>query len=356
MNFDEVLSPRGLLVGLFVVLLVTVTVAGATSTQAFGAFNAAWDGASELRDVAETIGGDRELLLDVDDYPTENADDTIALVLSPTDPYNASERRTLREFVRAGGTLVVAEDIGPGGNSVLEAVGASARFDGRTLRDERNNARTPSMPVASNVTDHRLTADVGALTLNHGTAVDPGNATVLVRTSEYAYLDADGDEELDETETLTRYPVATVESVGSGRVVAVGDPSLFINAMLDRSDNRAFARALFTSGERVLFDYSHTGTRPPLAVALLAVQRTPLLQVVLGLLGIGVVVGWGRSPGLASALRRRLRRDRSGVEHLADEVAMYEFLRERHPDWDEERIRRVIAGVMNRRREGVDDD
>jgi hypothetical protein len=91
-------------------------------------------------------------------------------------------------------------------------------------------------------------------------------------------------------------------------------------------------------------------------VALLLVRRTPLIQVALGLLGVGLVIGWRRSPGLTSAVRSRLGRDRPAVDRLSDETALYETLRERHPDWDEERLRRVIAGVMSRQREGTDDE
>ncbi|KPN32307.1 hypothetical protein SY89_03075 [Halolamina pelagica] len=139
------------------------------------------------------------------------------------------------------------------------------------------------------------------------------------------------------------------ESAGAGTVYVVADPSIFINAMLERPGNAQFAANLFAGHEAAILDYSHVTGQPPLAVALLTLQKSPLWQVVVASVGIGAVV-WGR----------RLRRlpatvlDRLGHEppdaQLAladaspDEVVAY--LQRRHPDWDERRLRRVMRGVI----------
>lgn len=47
------------------------------------------------------------------------------MVLSPDKPYTDARTERLREFVRRGGTLVIAEDFGPNDNALLEGVGAS---------------------------------------------------------------------------------------------------------------------------------------------------------------------------------------------------------------------------------------
>jgi len=87
-------------------------------------------------------------------------------------------------------------------------VGARARFDGDRLRDERNYEHSPALPTASAVARHPYTRDVETLGLNHATAVtgnvtengtadatangtvNETNATVLVESSPYAYLDS----------------------------------------------------------------------------------------------------------------------------------------------------------------------
>lgn len=358
MKLNALLSPRALLVSLLVAVLLTVVVAGATSTAAFGASNAAWDGSSALQSTADAAGTDSRLLLETNAYRNVTREGTVAVVLSPTQPYDETDGEAMRAFVREGGTLVVGSDFGSRGNALLAAVGADARFDGSLLRDDRHYYRTPAMVEATNVSDHPLVAGSDTLTLNHGTAVEPrsGNATVLVRTSEYGYLDRNGNDALDESEQLDAYPVVAVERVGSGRVVVVGDPSVFINAMLDRQGNQQFTRALFGQHQRVLLDYSHAPAQPPLVSAVLLVRRSTWLQVLVGLIGLGAIGAWRRNPDVVRSLRDRLRGEHRPVEVGTDEAELRAYLRERHPDWDESRLNSVIAGVINSRNQVNDDE
>lgn len=365
--------PRALLAALTFTLIVAILLAASTSTAAFGAYNPAWDGASDLRAQADAVGADSEIVLNTSTYGEVEESQTVALVLSPDRPYTPGEADRLRRFLRRGGTLVVAEDFGPHGNALLRDLGADARFDGVLVRDERHNYRTPAMPVARNVSDHPLSMDVNALTLNHGSTLEPGNATVVVRTSEFAYSDVNRNDQLDETETLASSPVVAVEPIGQGRVISVSDPSLFINAMLDRSGNRQFVRNVFGTGEQVLLDYSHAERLPPLALVVVVVRQTPVLQVLLGLLGLAIVGAWSRGSlgrlglRMRETIRPRLR-DSTSV-HLGDwllpdtpeetgvdQASLVAYLRHQHPEWDEERVRRVTKGVITGRAERRDDE
>ena len=334
--------PQALLAVLVVATTLGLGVAAGTSSADFGAYNLGWDGASDLRSAADEAGADPTVVRETNEYGDATPNEAVAVVLSPDEAYGANDSTRLREFVEDGGTLVVAEDFGENGNALLAAVGADARVDGRPLRDERRYHRSPAFPVADNVSDTPLTADVGSLTPNHGSAVDPNGATVLATTSEYAYVDANRNGELDDAETMAPRPVATVESVGDGRVVTVGDPSLFINAMLERSGNRAFVGNLFGSAEAVLLDYSHAERLPPLAAALLAVRGSALLQVTLGTVGILAVIAWARRPSVAVSVPWRSDPDVSASPfRSADEVAS--AVRERRRVSHRSRVRRAAA-------------
>ncbi|GAA0220601.1 DUF4350 domain-containing protein [Halobaculum roseum] len=383
----ELNYPRALLAGLVAVLVVAVAFAGGTSAAAFGSYNPAWDGASQLRAVGENAGAEVTVLTNASEYDAVDPDGTVAVVLSPDRPYTAAERDRLRRFVERGGTLVVAEDFGDHGNALLAGTGSSLRVDGRTLRDEREYYRSPALPVAPTVTDHPLTAGVDRLTLNHGTTVVPAssanastvagtNATVLANSSRFSYLDGDGDAELDDDERLRARPVAAVEPVGDGRVVVVSDPSAFINAMLERPNNRRFAAAVFGAHDRVLLDYSHTAGQPPLAALALALRKSSLATALVGaglLAGVGL---WTRRPwtGRSWAGRSLARlpwvgrrgddRSRSGpgsgpaADHEApvDEGTYAASLATRHPDWDAAKIRRVMTAVLPRDTEDSEDE
>lgn len=293
MDFGRLLSPRTLVVALVGALVLTVVFVGSTSTAAFGVYNPSWDGASGVQSVVGETSAESRVVMDTNAYAGVEANATVAFVVSPTEAYDDAAISRLRDFVRAGGTLIVAEDFGAEGNEILHGVGAQTRFDGRLVRDPRNHGPTTAMPTVEVTNSSRLSG-TDAVMLNHGTVLEPENATVLAETSEFAYIDRDGDGEMDGNESFRTYPVAAGESVGEGRVVAVSDASVFINAMRDRSSNEAFIRALVDGQETVLLDYSHASTAPPLQVALVWLRSTPLAQSGMGLGSLAVVFLWHR--------------------------------------------------------------
>lgn len=359
--------PRVLAGALALAVAITLLWAGVTSTAAFGAYNPSWDGASELRTLPAETGTGSAVVQDVTAYENATAaattasatadapaNGTLAIVLSPDEPY--AEPAALRRFVVAGGTLLVAEDFGPHGNDLLSAVGASARVDGRPLRDEHTHGPSPAFPVATNLTDHAYTVGVGALELNHGTAVQPGNASVLTETSPFAYLDADGDGELDDGETLATHPVVTVESVGEGRVVTVGDPSLFLNAMLEERDNRGFARAIVAAHDHVLLDTSHTSDVPAVVAARSALQETAWLQLAIGLGVVAAIIGSRQLVALAGRVRGRRDGDDPLDAATVDREAAADAIARRNPGWESDRVARVTDTIMSRQAESRHND
>lgn len=351
-------GPRAVLLVVAAATAVALAAGATTSTAGFGAYNPRWDGASDLWAVADAAGADARVTVAVADYATVEPSGTVAVVLSPDRPYGPAAAARIREFVRDGGTLVVAEDFGPHGNALLAAVGADARVDGRLLRDERHAFRSPAMPVAATLSDHPLTAGVDRLVLNHATAVRPGDATVLASTSGFAYRDGDRDGVPDRDERPGPYPVATVERVGEGRVVVLGDPSLLVNAMLDRPGNRRLATNLLADADRVLVDSSRGERPPPLSRALLGLRRSPLAAAAVGTAAVLALLTWfrwgdgrGGEPAVGGRPAGARDADRFTGPVEVDGDALVAYLRARHPDWARDRAERVVRAVLGDRRE-----
>jgi hypothetical protein len=348
--------PRALLLALAVVMFIALIVVASSSTAAFSSYNTAWDGASDLRESAQAVGTDATVIRTMEPYdgPTAAAE-TVAFVLAPREPYSPNETARLRQFLQRGGTLVVADDFDTVANPLLDGLGANSRINGTLLRDERHMHQGPTLPVANNVSLHPLTTGVDSVTLNHASAVAPNGATVLVGTSGFAYADRNRNGQLDDTERLDSYPVITVESAGAGTLIVAGDPSLFINVMVERPGNAAFVRNLFAGPELVLLDYSHAGGLPPLSVALLMLRSSLPLQLLVGLLGLGVIAGW--SGGLirlpSSEIPSTVLDDRSPDMSQEELVA---YLSRRHPDWEPARVRRIVRGVLYSRTQSRPDE
>ena len=336
-----------LLVALALVCLVTIGYAAATSTTAFGPYTATWEGTSELRSMADV--DDRSLVVarNTTAYSDTPANETVAFVLAPDAEYGAADATRVQEFLDSGGTLVVAEASHPAANELLANVGASTRIDGDPLRDETNHGPTPDFPVTEPNASHALLEGVDTVVLNHGSAliVDNNQSTVLLASSRYGYLDRDFSGSISDNETLGTYPVAAIEPVGDGQVVVVSDPSVFINEQLPLGDNRAFLTNLLTGHATVIVDISHGQDLPPLALALLTLRASFPLQVVLiGLALAGVWAGFRtRTP---HRLREALgRTNPTTLPQAYDPTALRQHLERRHPDWDPDRIERVVAAT-----------
>lgn len=333
----EIAWSRVVVLALTLAVIGTIGVGASTSSAVFGPFNTDWDGTSDLREQLEDDHqGEFELARHASAYDGYSAE-TVAFVVGPSQPYDDSSGDVIRRFVDRGGTLVVFESGGTHGESLLEAVDATARIDGRVVRDEHRHADGPLLPIATAGADHDLTANTAQVTLNHASSIDlEAEARDGIDAETRDEAERDGWDERDgtvllETSSVARFdstsaslpdsrPVATVESVGDGRIVAVSDPSLVINGMLDRTDNEAFVRALSADADRVVLDVSHGESVPPLASALITVRTTPLLQAGVGtatILALGLSTN-RRVRNAGRAVRRRLvdataRADNSGV-------------------------------------------
>lgn len=343
--------PRLLLFALAAVLAIGLLIGASTSGAAFGTYTHSWEGTSELRSEADAAGAETIVATDTTQYEETQAEGTVGIILASEEAYGADDGAQVADFVRRGGTVVIADDIGTT-NQLLQEIGASTRIDGTPLRDERNYHRSPALPVATQTTDHPYVAESDSFTLNHGSALSPNGANVLIQSSEYSYLDQNQNEEFDGNEAIAPQPVMTIEEVGNGQVIVISDTSALINIMLERPGNRAFVQQLFDAHDRVLIDQSHAGDIPPLALALLVLRESAILQmlVVVGLVGgIGLL---DRRPERLQAIQQWLSgpTEAQPTATSLQPAELRAILEAQHPEWDSDRQERVITVIMNKKK------
>ena len=351
--------PQLLLAGLVGTVCLILIVTATSSTAGFNPYNTNWDGTGEFREIADSHSS-LIVTTDIDRYQNTDPAATTAFVFAPDNAYNTTDTAVVAQFVEAGGTLVVADNYGSNGNALLDAVGATARFDGRILRDEQHNFRSPSLPIATDVDDRAITTGVDSLSLNYGTAIQPRSATPVVNSSDVAYLATNESDTLDETTEFRQYPVVTVESVGAGRVIAIGDPSLFINSMLAEADNEQFVTTLISQSRFTILDQSHTTALPPVVGVILLLRSSDPVAVGVLVITIGIIAvlsNQGKIPWRQWIQRLRTTGPFSLQSQTIDSLesqspttelsVLKDRLRDQHPEWDDERLERVIAGVLS---------
>ncbi|MCB9620898.1 MAG: hypothetical protein H6724_15775 [Sandaracinus sp.] len=184
-----------------------------------------WNGLAQLVVVAEEAGVvlDTPAELDLSRLRPEDA----LLLIHPTGDL---PRSSLAAFLRAGGRIAIADDYGDAEPFLeLYGIARSPHDPGPEALLLRGN---PALPLASPGTAHPLTEGVRALVANHPAALRHAELEpVLVLEGDAALVLAG--------------------AVDDGRLVAIGDPSLFIENMLRFRDNRRFAANLLRYlGER----------------------------------------------------------------------------------------------------------
>lgn len=192
---------------------------GRAEASDYAADNGAWNGLSQL------LALSRELALDVRTPARvelgELREGDGLLVVFPARP---PPQRELAAFVTAGGRLAIADDFGAAG-------GLFASFD--ITRDAPPRSAlahalrgNPNLLLALAQGSHPLTEGVRALVTNHPRSLRHTSLQPL-----FGWGDAPG-------------ALVLAGAVGAGRLVAIGDPSVIINNMLDLRGNRAFTRNL----------------------------------------------------------------------------------------------------------------
>ena len=191
-----------------------------------------WNGLSRLLDVAEQAGCS-VVATDTLDWSTLDAHDVLWFVY----PRAEVAPHKLKRWLAAGGRAVIADDFGAAAATLeaLEIRRGRAPVAGGNPGDGEIYNRNPNLPIARPKLQTELGRAAEALVANHPASFE----TAIPAT--YAFTTPGGD-----GGKSGKTPAALVVEgrVGRGYFVAIADPSVLINNMLELEGNQAFARAL----------------------------------------------------------------------------------------------------------------
>ena len=233
------------------VIILGIVVWFFPSNEDFRTENPFWNG---TRDISSIIPASP--LASLSDLPSSPQGAT--LILIPYLNFIPTELDKLNNFVTQGGTLVLADDYGFG-NQILEYLGLKARFSGQTLLDPLFSYKNKWLPRIYHLTENSVTINTESLILNHATClIDVETKDVLAQSSSFSFLDLNGNEEWDENEPTGPLPVISRHSLGSGQIILISDPSIFINSMETMGSNYNFIQNIADiTTSRLLIDQSH---------------------------------------------------------------------------------------------------
>ena len=177
----------------------------------------AWNGLSALVELAGETDADLQVSSSVD-YDALEPADRLFLVYPDVD----LDVESLAAFVVDGGRLVVADDFGAAG-PLLERLDIDRQTPGVEGLPQESFARdNPALPVFRPTGVHPLLEGVGTVIANHPAVLQHVGGPVVP-------YDQGGGLVYD-------------MNLGDGKMIVVGDSSLFINRMIEAADNRRLAR------------------------------------------------------------------------------------------------------------------
>ena len=314
-------------------LFVSIAVYFAASTSIlgnpddFGPSNTAWNGFSTLVSTERPV-----ILKNLSALPPDGTG-YVLLEDGPSSPYTPGESARISSFVGSGGTLVLADGQDAIANSLLAGMGLSSRFSGGLLTDPLFNFRNSYLVVAPTVSSRVF--NVTSIDFNYATTLtvsDPG-ATVLAYSSDFSYLYPTQPGASIASAPHGPFPVLAEVPDGKGKVYLIADDSVFINSMLSHSGNENLLKDISTG--TMLLDTSHFAVSP--ATVVRSVELAAYSLVSLWEFKYSIVI-----VGLAGILAYRF-----GQEPSAEENELKALLEE-HPEWSEERLRKLKEEAARR--------
>ena len=267
-----------------VIVLIATTTGPATTTARTGSVNDdGAGGATAVRRYLEAMGATTSVIQG-DAFDTAGA--KVIFLLGASELVTDADTAKIQAFVRGGGTVIVATDLGLLERSVLNAF----------------NVRVSGL------------ARPGTLTVTGGAFVDPPASQMQIDRGVALAASADA----DVLATDGQAPVIVSVSQGSGLFIVVGSLWPFLGAGIGQAQNgRAIltlARAALSNGV-VAFDEYHHGAHPSADVLVLVQQTWPGRALVfIAVLTLLYLVLTGRR--LGPPLPLEVRPARSSIEYI----------------------------------------
>lgn len=173
--------------------------------------NSNWNGLMQFRDLATGMGFEFNAVSTLE-WGDLGAEDILVFLY----PQQSIDPSQLDAFVQAGGHAIVADDFGEAQNA-LTRIGA-VRLDVTTVRADKYYEGRTWAPVATVTSDHVIGSEVTEIVTNHPSVLGHIVGGTVVAGFQDGALIVAGER-------------------GTGRYIAVADPSIFINRMLEFPGN-----------------------------------------------------------------------------------------------------------------------
>jgi len=188
------------------VIVALVLVSSVAHADDYDPHSTAWNGMTSFVGLAEGLGFEVLPVASLE-WGELSANEILVLVY----PLQRVDPARLGAFVQAGGHVIIADDFGEG-KDAMQGLGL-LRAEVTTPKASKFYKNLMYAPIATAKTEHPLAQDVGEIVTNHPAAMSRVEGATVI-----AEFDDGG-------------AVVVAGERGSGRFIAISDPSILINRM-----------------------------------------------------------------------------------------------------------------------------
>jgi len=223
------------------------------STDNYSPENPFWNGLKTLENIVNPV----QITSITQLKQIINPKQTAILILGPEKPFTTQETQTIKKILEKGAIVLVADDFGQA-NTLLEQLEIPCKFTQKMLIDPVFYYKNPRLPKIFHIEKTPWTKNIEELTLNYATTLNitSSEIKILANSSEYSYLDINMNNQWDPEEPKGRQPILAQANIGEGTLLLLSDPSIFINSMINKSDNAQLLKNII-EGKTTYLDLSH---------------------------------------------------------------------------------------------------
>ena len=295
------------LAGLLTVLIAAAFAYYLPIQDAYHPLNTDFNGCSQILQMYQNT-----TLLTSYDAISSGDPSSLLAIIGPNLEFTTHDSATIRTFLEAGGTVLLADNFGTG-NQLLQALGVGVRISGEPIADLYFYTRNPEFPIAYDFSPNSLTSNLTAVVFNRPSYLVGANSssTILVSSSPFSFIDLDQGHPVA-NETVGSYPMIAISNVGKGSLIVIADPNIFTNEMIGLFDNALLLRNLMRGHSHLIFDVVHLRTAVLTAYRIQLKQEIDSTRSFLLLSQAGAYVQWTSLiviiVGFSFEIFRRIRR------------------------------------------------
>jgi hypothetical protein len=331
---------------LLAIVFSVVWVANLPINDPYVAANVGFNGTSELASKGfQVISNNFDQILSSSNPPA------VLLILGPTKQFDAANAQAIRNFVIAGGVLLLADNFGSG-NGLLQQLNCPIRFDGRPLLDTLFYTKEPTYPNVVDISNSSFTVNVNTILLDHATALDmplnSSSVTVLASSSQFSFLDTNHDGQQNSGEPSGPFPVLAGMKIGNGFLIAFSSPASFTNDLLNAADNNVLLSDIVKAeshlGRNTLLFVDQTHLNPSLTTSQARTAAQDFLNAIvygrmlltekLVLVASALIIVASRFMFLRPATTPPRKAETSSAKPIFD----VQTVLRKHPDWNAEKL------------------